>query len=702
MDSAPSSQRKFVDLFGKKTNGSDFKKKLSICTKLVSFRCKMKTAPKNLVEHFEHEGKFKFHDKTVMPDGRIGFSALEFPDGNVAHDSGELSTLLKTSRSAALAFNSMYSIRNSLLLIGDWFPRVLGGLNLNKSKKIEGNTKDEAEKSYDESVKGEKGTVNTNAIADNPGENATEEQKKAAQANTEGGNETAKQVNEAISKGKKLNKLKMKVTGVAGLAQMACLTYNMANFISTTAKIKKAMYFAGFAMIFLTLASSIKANSATSAEVEKGMNVLAPSKYPTRVEDPTTGQMIDNPNIGKNALDSDAYKVVAYGDKVNLTGVAMKFFIAGGVLGALQKVLTWIDAHIGKKNIKTACKVANSTFVQVVTFLAAPIVAGIGLIAEELLPLDEWAADLVNVAIDAVAGVDPTTDLIGADAGNALFVGTAAIMGAASMKFGLKPGSLSAIKKNMADNQELLNEEIAMKTYEASKTPLDVTNRYSFLGSVAFQLATFMPNLQQPLVSSMSKVFAAFPRSFAMLAQNANAAYSMPPADYSETRFNQCKDDVYAAFKDKFKPDMFCAIRYVPHDPVDSDAVFDYQEAAGQIDKVTAEPIAGTYTDKFVKYCVNRTDPWGSTSVAAEEQNDDPKWYTGEMCLEDTKENQMTSEYVGYKIAQETIDKYPQSTGTGKNDQQAFYDGSSSVAKNNNSLSSLFSQAASLLTGGAQ
>lgn len=695
-DSKPSSQRKNFHLFGKKVNGSDFKKKLSICNSVVSFRCKMKTIPEPLADAFEKEGKFKFHDKNILPDGRIGFSALEFPDGNVAHDSGELTRILRTSASSSLAFEGIYNTRNSLYT-GNWFSKMLAGINLTKGKKIEGNTREATDRSYQESVRGERGTISTSATPGSTDENATEEQRRQTQANNDAGNETSRQINEAISKGTKLKSLALKASGALALPQMACLTYNMANFIATTAKIKKAMYFAGFAMIFLTLASTIKANAATSAEVETAMSVLAPSKYPEKVEDPTTGQMIDNPNIGKNALDSEAYKVVAYGDQINLVGVATKFFVAGGFLGVLQKVLTWIDSNIGKSKMKIACKLVNNKVVQVVSFLAAPIITGIGLIAQAVLPLDEWAANLVNFAIDAATGVDPTTDLLGVDAGNALFVGVAAIMGTASMKFGMKPGKLSAIKQNVMANEELQQQEIAMETYAASKTPLDITNRYSFLGSMAFQLASLMPNFQRPVVSSIGKVFAAIPQSFAALTKNASAAYSMPVADYSETRFNQCKDEVYAAFKEKFSPDMFCSIRYVPFDAVDVDVVFDYLEASNQIDKITAEPIAGSYTDKFVKFCANRTDPWGSTSIPAEEQTEDPKWYTGEMCLEDTKDNQMTSEYIGYKISEETIDQYPKPSPT----KQAFFDGDTETAKSGGGLSGVLSRATSFMLGGA-
>ncbi len=325
----------------------------------------------------------------------------------------------------------------------------------------------------------------------------------------------------------------------------------------------------------------------------------------------------------------------------------------------MEKVLTWIDQKIGKENIKLACKAVNNKVVQAVSFLAAPVFTPIMMGAMALIttvfPVEKWAAELVNAAIDAAAGPDLTTDVVGPDAGNVVFIGAAMIMGTSAMKFGLKPGKLSAIKQNMADNNELIQQDIAMRTYEASKTPLDVTNRYSFLGGMATSLASYMPSLGSPLVSTINKTFAAIPGSLSMLTKNANAAYSMPVANYSDNRFKQCSDDAYKALEKYMDPDMFCVVRYTPFKNVDSDVVIDYMTSSMQIDDNGA-PVPDSYLDKYTKYCVNREDPWGSTSVAAEEQKDDATWYTGEKCMEDNKDNQMSSEYTGYKVLQDTMD----------------------------------------------
>ncbi|HET6746702.1 MAG TPA: hypothetical protein VFH06_01195 [Candidatus Saccharimonadales bacterium] len=664
-----SSQHKSLNLIGKQLGG-DARKKLSICNKAISIRCKFNSMDKDLVAKYEEKG-FKFGEKQVSTDGkRVMFTSIEFPTGEVAHNVQELTAILKNSAVANAAFNAVYSLKNSLFLVGNFFKGVLTSLNLTKQKKIEGKNKEEADKSFEDSAKGEKGTVSTESVAKQAGDNASEEAKKDAQAATDAGNDTSRQINEAIAKGSKLKSLSLKITNALAIPQLACLTYNMSSFIATMAKIKKAMRFAAFAMIFLTMASAIKANASTDAEVTKGMSILAPSTYPQKVEDPETGEMIDNPNIGKNALDAEAYKVVAYGDQINLTGLATRFFIASGFLGVLEKIVTWLNDNIGKETIKLTCKAVNNKVVQIISFLAAPIFSAVILGITSVLPIEEWAAELVNVAIDAAAGVDLTTGVTGVDAGNVIFIGAAVILGTTAMKFGLKPGKLAAIKANIAANNELNQQDIAMKTYEASKTPFDINNRYSFLGAMATSLADYMPSIQQPFISTIGKTFAAIPNSLTMLTNNTKAAYSMPTANYSETRFSQCKDEVYATLKDKMDPDMFCAVRYVPHEYVDSDVVLDYMESNNQIDEVSGSPKPDTYLDKYMKYCVNREDPWGSTSVAAEEQTDEATWYTGEKCMDDTTENKMSSEYNGYLISQTNQDE----AGSGSTATSAYSD----------------------------
>jgi hypothetical protein len=662
-DPNASQRRHAIGFWGSKPG--DVQKKLSICGKTVSIRCKFNTLPVDVASQIEtkngKETGFKLIDRTEK-DGRVAFSGIQFPDGQVSHNAAELNSKINSSLESGSSWNRfVYHLNNSFFNRGRFMANTLGDHDLTKKKKIEGETNDEARKSYEESTKGEKGTLSTKAEPGKPGDDATEEEKRNAAENNSNGSATSDFINGKIGLGKSIvGKLDAGFgKGPAALASTVCLMYNTANVISTGAKIIKLARYARFALIFLTLASAIAAGVATPAEVQTGMEVLIPSSYPTKVEDYDTGDQIDNPYIGLNAFDSEAFKVVAYGDQINLTGIATRLFVAGGTLGVIQTVVDWLNQHIGKKEIKTTCKILNSTAVTVISFLAAPLFSFASMAAMSILtsivPVDEMIKAVINKAIELVAGADLTTNIIGAEAGNVIFIGTAAIMGFAAAKYGMRPGKFADIKKNMADNYKVLERETAIAKYDASKTPFDITNRYSFLGSLSFQVAQFMPSLSNNITKSASKVLSALPSSVSMLTKNAEAAYSMPVSNYSESRFSQCKDTAYADLG--VAPDQFCTLRYVPFDYVDPYTTLDYMEAKKQIDMTTGNPLPNTHLEKFTKYCANREDPMGSSSVALEdEESGDGDWYTGKECMNDNEENKMASNYIGYHATQQIVD----------------------------------------------
>lgn len=693
-DMNASQQDKKFHLFGNKLGGNNLKKKMSICTKSISIRCKFNTLNEKTIEKFKKEG-FTFKDETKV-GGRTGFSSMKFPDdagGAEVKSVQELENELRKTPGAAAVFSRVYSLKNSLIVYGKFIGGVLKKLNLTKAKKISGNNKEETDKSYKDAVKGDgKGGdgVTTKSENKDADKNATDAEKKAASENASAGNDIEKSINEAIGKRQKLKALKLKLSNALAIPQLACLTYNMSRYISVAAKTIKSARYITFAMIFLTLAGSIKAGTATPAEAEKATSILAPSSYPEKIEDPNNpGVMIDNPNIGKTATDSEAAQVVMHGASINLSDIAKRFIVAGGFLGVLDTIVTKMNQVLGKEKIKTACKIVNSSAAAVISFLAAPIAGTIiaGLVA--VLPVEKWAADLVNLAIDAAAGADLTTDIVGVDAGNVLFIGAAGIMGTMAMKFGLKPGGLSAIKKNLGDNSKTLQDQVAVDRYNAKSTPFAIDNRYSFLGSIAYSLAGYMPTGNQPPLLSLGKFLSAIPLSLSSFTKNASAAYTMPVAGYNDTRFNQCKDEVYTNLPGDVQPDMFCVIRYVPHAPMEVDAAIDYMETNNQIDDITGNAVSGSDYEKYLKYCTDRTDPWGSTSVAAEEETDSDDWYTGVECLKPEKETQMDafSEYTGYHITNDNIDE----TGTDA-ETTAFTDiMGGEVASNSSSDSNIFS-----------
>ena len=651
-DAHPSQQRKTINLFGNKIGG-DAKEKAKSCAQPSSIKCKMSSLGTDTVKRFEDKG-FKFGDKTET-GGHVTFSDFTFPNNTTTKSGSEFSSKLGSSNKLLSDFNSAHNLKTGIFNYGDFFSKkILGANNLTKGKKIEGKTDDEARKSYESASKTKKGAF---SLLPSPkeGEDADQVNKDAS--------EDTKELNDAITKGEKLEKFNISLRGGAvGIARFLCTAYGTVNTIILIDKTKQAAEFMQFIMIVLPAAQSIMAGDATTSETKVLMEIISPSKYPTKVLDPNTNKMIDNPWIGLNFTDAEEYKAAAYGFNGSVHPLSSKYYLGGGNIGAMQDVIDWMNSTIGRGKIRTTCKLLNNPVAGIVGFFSAPVLDIAMEVLTSILPVEEIAASIINMGVDAIRS-DVTAGAQGVPASKITFGGMATLLGKQSSGMGLVPREPAAIRKNIMANHQILEREVAMKKEEASATPFDVTNRYSFLGSLANQVATLAPSsLAGSLATPSMKLLSSFPTALGMATSNANASYSMPVADYSDLRFSQCKDEAYLELG--ISPDLLCTLRFAPFEHVDSNEALKYMQDNNQIDS-SGNPIPDSYYEKFIKYCSEREDPYGSTSVAVEDQEDDIEWYTGKKCIENTQENQMSSEFTGYKVVQETIDRETTSSQQG-------------------------------------
>lgn len=649
----------------------DVRNKVSICNTLVSFRCQLKTLSPKAIEKYKKAG-FTFGDETPAASGkRVAFSSITFPSevgGATAHNAKELRQIVDRNLAAYSKFLEPHNPTRAIFF-GDHFRNVLGKLNLTKQKKIVGDTPEQANESYEKTLEsGDSPDPNVTSVAPDVDENATDAEKAAAEAAKASGNDTASAINSAIGAGQKVQSISVKTTDPLLPAQLACMTFNTAGFINSGVQTIKILRYASFAMALLTGITAMRLGDSTAAESGVITDTLAPSEFPEKIEDPATGEMIDNPNIGKSAAESEAFKVVFYGDDIDLSDLAKRFFLAGGILGVLQDIMTWLDRNVGRENIKTGCSLVNNTVVTIISFLAAPVLSSAFYVAGQLLPLDQWAAAIVNNVIESLAGADLTTDIKGVDAGNVLFIGTALVMGQSAMQFGLKPGALAAIERNMSANNEIQQKEIALKRDSISQ--FDITDPYSFTGRLSMQLQQYLPSSTS--FASIGNIFSMIPDSLQKISGvTANAAFNQPLTGFSENRFKQCDDPTYEELG--INPDIFCVPYFVPFESTElPDPVYSYMKDNAQID-IDGKARSGSQYEKYLKYCNQRDDPWGSTSVPIEEQSDGVDWYTGKKCLEDTRENQMFSDQTGYNI---TVANFEQTIELGADESETITHGS--------------------------
>ncbi|HUO61877.1 MAG TPA: hypothetical protein VMT96_00290 [Candidatus Bathyarchaeia archaeon] len=266
-----------------------------------------------------------------------------------------------------------------------------------------------------------------------------------------------------------------------------------------------------------------------------------------------------------------------------------------------------------------------------------------------------------NVSIWAAAeSLLFTSQTKGVAASDAIFAGTGEILGDMAMSRGMIPVNLSGIAGAtlyFAQKQNVENDYAQVAQYNARKTPFDIYNKYSFLGSIVHGISPSY-NDKTPLFSALTNGLSLLGTSIKRLDPSANAIYYLQPDPFNPIRLS-CPDPEYLAIQ--ITADTECNVRYFmgPQEiAAQPNSVLDYMEkshsdltqsnidelqqrlaqatgtegdqaniarmltaaqtAADQpeIDKKTGKAIPGSEYDKYLQYCVNRQDPWGRSAIA--------------------------------------------------------------------------------------
>ena len=336
---------------------------------------------------------------------------------------------------------------------------------------------------------------------------------------------------------------------------------------------------------------------------------------------------------------------------------------------------------------------------------------------------------------------DFTYDTKGEAASDAIFAGTGIILGDMAMSRGMRPADKSSLTTYLAQETTSDKEAELVDRYAAKQNQFDIYNEFSFAGSLARSLgATSASSSTTPILASLANVMGLIPTSIGKLSTNANAIYNLQPDKFEPSRLT-CSDSEYLEIG--IEADMGCNIRYsMSKEEMDADVddvlaymtekhpeetdkniqelqqrqqqtdgegtngrfadkamvsrmLSEAQKANGEpfIDKKTGKAIENSEYDKYLRYCVNREDPWGRTGldVRSKELDDDEKekrrlskspdgvqigtegqgseyervqtdmymavtegasgdqdWYTGKKCLEDSE---MLTNFRAYTMA---------------------------------------------------
>ncbi len=668
----------------------------SNCNEPDSITCKLSTMSRNEKKAFERAG-FIVNGQKVQednlddsnpdndkPESRWKVSSLVFPQAaGVATDGSSFERLASSSTAMKSLVNSVFNPKTSFFMDERYKSRIKNKFDLTKNTTVYGTTEKEVNKTFDESLKGD-------------GE-------KIDEAGRAGIGLYTLKTNDAKSQ---LSKVAKNIGEMANsYTQLQCAYYTFGKVVGNSAKTAKEHTMARFAMQYLKAADQIKSGLAD----EVTANVLS-------------GKLAWGAKggyEGKNASDGSMYTTILYDEGAKSSEFGQKYYL--GVIDSIAALLpAWaqimasatatggIAANPGAllqppadfasnpreyclKGQTTASKsslkpsqcpaLAMAAATPIAGGAPAPAVAATIPAINHICPpppqglflmypavrlnepiITPYVADQFNAYITQYASKiarDFTSGTKGVAASDALFAGTGVILGDMAMSRGMRPADIASMTEYSLASTEVNNEIEEIARYDARKTPLDISNKYSFAGSLVRSLSVVYDK-DLPFLSTATNMLAILPSSLSSLNSSANAAYFLQPNPFKADRMGQCT----AAQEPEYwnigiNPDVACNVRYsmsrqelganvgdvlnymTKAHPNESDkSVQEIQQRLGRtdgerdagevsrqlsearqgnqaefIDKKTGKANKFTEYEKYLTYCVNREDPWGRSAM---------------------------------------------------------------------------------------
>ena len=451
---------------------------------------------------------------------------------------------------------------------------------------------------------------------------------------------------------------------ITGAADTACTVKNTARGVEALAKIQREQQLARYAMIYFNYADQQIAGEADGGSQAEyvGKKLMAIDTAKTIVNETSIlgaggkPKEVPNPYYGMNALDAPGYKAAAYNEAPKLTARDMEMTIGGtGMMGTLSSVNGFID-----KELKgDSCEFIQNNAVRLgslIVGIGAGIIslgttfyvqAGLSIAIGMALPI------LENYLATMLAGKVVDSNTSGVDAGNAIFGGAGALFGGMARSRGMKPATKSDLRSYLKVSQNVKAEYVAMETEDAQKTPFDVYNQYSFLGSFVRKLMPVANKSSLSIGGSITKVSSLLSVASSSLSSNVSAAN-----EFNEDRFSQCKDYGYEEIG--IDADVFCNVRYAmsPYElGLDTDEVRGWMYTKGFVTDDGAP--AGDYSD-WLEECTNRQAGWGE--VPQGEESDD---LNGSRCMKTDKQSSYFRVYTMDDSIIEAMDYEPPTSSAG-------------------------------------
>lgn len=608
-------------------------------------KCKFGTMNDAMKRNLEAKGFEVKSDSSRFP-GRHVVTEITFPDKKTVTKNGaDFKEALKNPARAS-EFNKVFNSKTAYFLNSKFGSMLKSKLGLNKIAELAGNTKEKVV----ESMRKAMGLEGASAAVDPALKLSAEERARTGKFKA-AFSVTDTLQSKALGKG-------------ANVVGAACVLYGGARDISIAVKMAKMAQFAALAMIVLKLADQIKSgDSPDPAVVEQVGNQLTQTDINKTITG-SGGKASPNAFFGKSAFDSVGYKSAAFGDNPGTLSAQDQTYSTApvGALAAALGTLTALLVKGGEPAIAVAhglCKTAGNTVLAVFMTCGTEIVAALATAVETagvgaFVSLAWCGAKLafitagIAIAIsqgigavkDAILGSElPNIDenTIGAAAGDAIYTGSAGILGGASATYAMKAGTSADIKQYALDTAAIKEQNDAIARYDAQKTPLNVYDKYSFLGSIVDNL-NIVSLANSSVASNFGSILSLIPHAFASLVPTSRATETTTEAQKKAGLYGGvCPDQGLSSVN--VDADSFCNPSYVMSSTemnADSNTVIDYMVKNNDIDLDTGSPVAGSEYEKFITNCADRIEPLGETAAPIE--SDDYIWSVGLKCTSNSEQ----------------------------------------------------------------
>ena len=695
-----------------KLSSAEQDKALKGCTKL-SIRCKYRTLSDTQVKSFERQGIKVNSSKTVF--GRVFPESYTYEGRNLS--ATEFADLIRNDAKARLKFRS--AINMKVLSVSDGkFQRAMDRLGISKKKPELSGTDEER----------------TKQLA-NPDRFGIPEGSKLVPATNEDGSprlgpdgkplymiegdtrvptptytEAQKATFEAMRVPKSISRLSsqaIKSLNILGWYDMACSFKNLVGTAAVGAKLARYMSLAQYAMPIAALAYAWKANDITDKEFQTLAEFFTDTdnrKMITDIEaslkasgvssgggigDITTIVEKPNPEFGTNVMDSDLYKLSAYGDVPSSSASSSQYSLGMGAVSVLSAVGASASVMENVLNIGSGnkgCQLAQNWLVRGAGFIVG-IVAGvfsggttIGINVGVMAAISGGFILVETILNNILTGsvVPDGIEGLPSEKAAATWTGMAAIMGESSRTRGMVPANKKGLAGYLAHQNQSKSEYLAIE--KQSISPFDLSSPHSTISQVALAVNNYNPK-------SLTSIATLVPSLLSTSAQKVVLGGNVSALDMQ--RFEKCDDPEYKEMD--ISADVQCNVRYIMYEEdlaQDPYEIVEWMEANKyiEVDSTTGLPPgyippspqessnlaqslldgftssfyddrASYYTTesgdyaKYLDYCVYRALPWGNTfeesgALGSAEEG----WKTGSYCKLEANESALGAKVAKFRM----------------------------------------------------